>query len=952
MANAQLSHALRHLRRLVDPAGSDTAPDGQLLQRFTAHGDEAAFTQLVRRHGGMVLGVCRSVLGHAQDAEDTFQATFLLLAVKAGSIRRQESVASWLHGAAYRLAQKLKTRTACRRLHEQRSRDRKEADAMDDMTWREFQQVLHAELGRLPEKYRAPLVLCCMEGKTRDEAAQQLGWSPGTLKGNLERGRQLLRRRLTRRGLAPGAALLAALLSQHRAAALPSALVQATAFAARAGQAGRLAGVSTPVRELVREGMKTMLLNKLKLATALVLAAGLLLLGIGVGAHRALGDRTGSAALEPPAGNKAPPRGPADAKPKAAPQAAAAQMTVTGRVVDAAGKAAANAQVAVIGLPKSAQRVHPLDSPPQILAQGRADAQGRFRLTAPRTSKETYWGVYLLAAAAGHGLTRAELDADAWQPVVKVTLAREHILRGRLVGLQGAPAPKVRVRVFSVQGRNSVERIPYIEFRQVPRKSAVWPGPVSTDEKGRFEVRGLPADRTITLQVEDERFARQLLVVRPDAKDANFSLAPGFVIEGTVTCADTGKPAPHARLRVMPGSESSYMFFWREQMEAQADAQGKFRFSAPTGTYFWMAAYAAAGSPYGVRTTEFARPKGKVSRKVNLTLPRGVLVRGKVVEQASGKPVAGANVTFVPFQDNNPYFREDVEPLWSYWKIQRVTGPKGEFEIPVLPGPGHLLVTGPTADFVRTEITEKKLNTKRRITDHRNYPDGLAALNLKPQPGPHEVTIKLRRGVTLKGQVLGPSGKPVARAVLASRAYLPYRLTVQGATLKTLKDGRFELHGCDPEKSVPVYVLDPRTKHGAAVDLSANQAGKVVPVKLRPCGQAKLRLVDKAGKPIANMRVHVQLVLTPGGSGVEPIYKPGPTADLCYMANLDNESHSHDKLRSDAQGRLTLPALIPGATFKLIGSRPNEGIFNLNKEFTARAGKTLDLGDVVVKPPE
>src|SRR5262249_5389115 len=122
--------------------------------------------------------------------------------------------------------------------------------------------------------------------------------------------------------------------------------------------------------------------------------------------------------------------------------AVAAKMTVTGRVVDAQGKAVANARVAVVGLAESAMRVHPLDSVPQILAEGRADAKGQFRLTAPQTSRKTYWEVYLLAGASGHGLATASLDADAKQPTAKVTLAREHIIRGRLVDLQGTPARK------------------------------------------------------------------------------------------------------------------------------------------------------------------------------------------------------------------------------------------------------------------------------------------------------------------------------------------------------------------------------------------------------------------------------------------------------------------------------------------------------------------------------
>src|SRR5262249_30540365 len=154
-------------------------------------------------------------------------------------------------------------------------------------------------------------------------------------------------------------------------------------------------------------------------------------------------------------------------------------MTVTGQVVDAQGIAVANARVAVVGLAKSAMRVHPLDSAPQILAEGRANAKGQFRLTAPQTSRESYWEVYLLAGADGHGLATASLDADAKQPRAKVTLAREHIIRGRLVDLQGAPARKVRVGVFSARNENSFEKYPFMEFRQVPRNSAVWPRPVS-----------------------------------------------------------------------------------------------------------------------------------------------------------------------------------------------------------------------------------------------------------------------------------------------------------------------------------------------------------------------------------------------------------------------------------------------------------------------------------------
>jgi len=150
----------------------------------------------------MVLGVCGAVLHQRQDAEDVLQATFLVLARKAASIRKREALASWLHGVARRLALKLRARAGRRPAVERSNLDLLQARPMDDLTWRELRVVLHEELDQLPEKYRSPLVLCHLEGKTQDEAAHQLGWTSGMLRGRLLRGRDLLRGRLSRRGLA------------------------------------------------------------------------------------------------------------------------------------------------------------------------------------------------------------------------------------------------------------------------------------------------------------------------------------------------------------------------------------------------------------------------------------------------------------------------------------------------------------------------------------------------------------------------------------------------------------------------------------------------------------------------------------------------------------------------------------------------------------------------------
>jgi cytochrome c peroxidase len=274
MSKAVSNPILQLIRKVTrDPTGWQSS-DHDLLQRFGSQRDEAAFHTLLHRYGPMVLDVCRSALGNEADVEDAFQATFLILASKAASIRKTASLGSWLHGVAIRTALKARARSATRRKNEARAPVREIAEA-DDLTWREVQQVLHEELTRLAERYRGPLVACYLAGKTQDEAAAQIGVAKSTLKERLEHGRSLLRARLVRRGLGPPAVLAAAAWPAGASATVPVALASSTVNAVflLAGGQAISAVVQTEVAALTAEVLKTMSLIKLKLTTAALVLA-------------------------------------------------------------------------------------------------------------------------------------------------------------------------------------------------------------------------------------------------------------------------------------------------------------------------------------------------------------------------------------------------------------------------------------------------------------------------------------------------------------------------------------------------------------------------------------------------------------------------------------------------------------------------------------------------------
>jgi RNA polymerase sigma factor (sigma-70 family) len=255
--------------------------DGQLLTCFIERRDEAAFAALVRRHGPMVWGVCRRLLRNHHDAEDAFQVTFLVLTRKAMSVRPREMVANWLYGVACTTAHRVKVASAKRRLKEKQVTQMPEAQTEPRHLWHDLQPLLDQELNRLPDKYRAVILLCDLEGKTRREAARHLGCPEGTVAGRLARARVMLTKRFARHGLVVSGGALAAAGSQKASAAVPASVVFSTIKAA--GGFATAGILPVKVAALTEGVLKTMLMMKIKTVMAVLLVVGTLAVGVGAG---------------------------------------------------------------------------------------------------------------------------------------------------------------------------------------------------------------------------------------------------------------------------------------------------------------------------------------------------------------------------------------------------------------------------------------------------------------------------------------------------------------------------------------------------------------------------------------------------------------------------------------------------------------------------------------------
>jgi RNA polymerase sigma factor (sigma-70 family) len=299
LATVQINTVIRHLCQAAYVPYGAIAADRELLDAFIDHQDERAFEALVRRHGAMVLNVCRRVASHHHDAEDAFQATFLVLARRAASVRPRDMVGNWLHGVAYRTALKARALRARRQQRERQVPRLPDVATHPRDRWDDLRPILDEELQRLPEVCRLPIVLCDLEGRTIKDATQQLGWPQGTLAGRLARGRKILARRLARRGVALSGGLLAALVSEHAlsagvSTALLSRIVKVAATIAT-GQAAASGIIPSQVAVLMEGVMKSMSVSKFQTVASIIALAAFGIFGTSLLAQK----------LEPPTPHKA-----------------------------------------------------------------------------------------------------------------------------------------------------------------------------------------------------------------------------------------------------------------------------------------------------------------------------------------------------------------------------------------------------------------------------------------------------------------------------------------------------------------------------------------------------------------------------------------------------------------------------------------------------------------------
>jgi RNA polymerase sigma factor (sigma-70 family) len=929
MATAQLDTLLRHVETLASGGLVRQETDRQLLEDFALRHSEAAFAALVSRHGGLVLRVCRRVLGHEQDAEDAFQATFLVLAQNASAIHKRDALADWLHGVAYRTAMKAKRGAARRRCHESRI----VASRAVSPSWDDVQAVLDEEVQRLPQAFRTAFVLCVLEGRGGPEAAAALGCKEGTVKSRVNRARRLLWQRLSRRGISLSI-LLGVLSVSHRAgrAAVPAPLARAAVrvgLVAAAGGPHALA-IPAPVALLAAGATRGISLSRAWIV-ALLMAAGLVIAGVGILARQ--GPATGAPpeTQNPEAVSRQP-------RPAVAEERAGANE-VRGRVIDPDGKPLAGAALSLwTGGAKRALRQT-------------TNADGRFRATLRQADLQR--PATLVATAEGYGPDWAELPSPLpTDHEVVLRLVRDDVpISGRLLNLEGRGIAGVEVRVRRVEKRaDSGDLAAVVATKQKWARGDYVNGPdlkslaaaalpaaasVTTDAEGRFRLSGFGRERVVHLTIQSKTiepiYVEALTRTGPveglysgnendTVYGATFErvIPPGKSIVGTVREKGTGKPL--AGITVSCG-----------RCAAKTDAEGHYRIDGPRKrNEYSVTAYAV---PYlDVTKSNIADTPGFEPVKVDFELERGLALRGRVLDKATGKPVA-ATLTYLAFADN-PHLKT-VSGLGPGGQ----TRDDGSFAFTALSGPGVLAVLADEDDYLKVAPA-----ADWKLVPGINWVPGVAHAFVRIDPSEKDAAsatfdIRLEPAAKIGAEVVGPDGKPLsgyyAAGLTGSARNNVSWMTPHGSP-------SFTVRGLDVRGSCTVVVCSSDGKLGKALVVRGDER-EPVPVRLEPFSSVTGRVVDDAGRPLSG--VHVRAVLSRTGEDLDRLPVQFFITRGTWAARLEG------KAVTDAAGKFRLRGLLPGLKYGLVVSEdesedPDRLVLRRDILAPAEAGRNLDLGEL------
>ncbi|HEX3150366.1 MAG TPA: sigma-70 family RNA polymerase sigma factor [Gemmataceae bacterium] len=916
-------HGLNKVVQAQDPLLSDA----QLLGRFIASRDEAAFAVLLQRYGRLVYGVCRNVLRHEHDAEDAFQATFLVFSRRASAIRAEEALGSWLYRVAHRVANNARRAAERQRRRESKAariEEQSQPPLASDLAWRELQAMLDQEVCKLPGKYRTPFVLCCLMGRSKSEAAAELNWKEGTVSSRLAHARKRLQTRLAQRGVTLSAILSGLAIAEQGGAGVPPALMEAVEKGVPQFLTGQ--GIATVPATLAGTVLRTMKISRLTLTG--VIAA---VLGLAGTAAIALQQRDQP---KPPVVFN-----PTKDEPPAviveAPTDNLRQSVVRGRVVGADGKPVPRADVVIIAEEDrpAGDRDFASLGRRRVVATASADADGNFQFVTSRPNVRMREERYCLARGTGHQVNWQHLHTLVAVPALELKLETGRQVRGRLVDAAGKPASQVALHFA---GFHRVPDPMPVEIDEI--EAPAWPAPIVTDADGQFVLTSLPRRCTTYLQIKDERFGPQWVIVAPADEDetdlGTVTLPTPRMLEGAVIAEDTQQPLSNATVVAICYGAANAGTPARTMVKA--DAAGRFRIRLYPGESLTATAAGAPGTPYLAASKTIQWPAGAPQPAVELRVARGVKVRGQVVEQGTGQAIAGARIQYRPTSALNSNGRGGNLLVNLRW-LDVASDANGRFEIVALPGPGHLLVRGPDHDFIPLEVSENELiygaKDGGKPSNRLYYPDALVSLDLKARVEPDSVVATLRRGITIAGRVETADGKPLTSGFLASRNYLGSGWE-QHCEFLPVRDGRFEIPGCDPAQTEPFWFWADKARQGAMVRLSIKD--QKTTVRLAPFGSATVRLIDAKGAIVPAKEAQIFLVIRPGREPTDRTNHAAPrlTLDARFQG-----------IQIDPTGRVIVRGLLAGATYVL-----DLGGGRTTQPFSVAAGQELSLPDVVIVP--